>query len=90
LEASGWTMPETLALPTGGDLCQHYLEPLAALPVLAEHIETNARIVTIARRGIDKVASRDRADRPFALKVADRAGRERVVYARAVIDASGI
>jgi thioredoxin reductase len=89
LEASGWTLPEPSALPTGGDLCEHYLVPLAALPMLAGNIETDARVVTITRRGIDKVATKDRAERPFALRITDRVGRERVVYSRAVIDASG-
>jgi thioredoxin reductase len=89
LGASGWTLPEASALPTGGELYEHYLAPLAALPMLARNIETGARVVAITRRGIDKVASKDRADRPFALRITDRVGRERVVYARAVIDASG-
>jgi thioredoxin reductase len=89
LEASGWKMPEASALPTGGELYEHYLGPLAALPMLARNIETDARVVAITRRGIDKVASKDRADRPFALRITDRVGRERVVYSRAVIDASG-
>ena len=89
LEASGWTLPEASALPTGADLCERYLAPLAALPMLAGHIETDARVLAITRRGIDKVASKDRVERPFALRIADRVGRERVDYARAVIDASG-
>ena len=89
LEASGWTLPEAAALPTGGDLCERYLAPLAALPALAENIETDARVVAITRRGIDKVASKGRAERPFALRITDRVGRERVAYSRAVIDASG-
>jgi thioredoxin reductase len=89
LEASGWTLPEVSALPTGGELYEQYLAPLAALPTLARNIETGARVVAITRRGIDKVASKDRADRPFALRITDRVGRERVVYSRAVIDASG-
>ena len=89
LEASGWALPPASALPTGGELYQHYVAPLAALPVLARNIETDARVVTIARRGIDKVASKDRAERPFALRITDRVGRERMVYSRAVIDASG-
>jgi thioredoxin reductase len=89
LEASGWRLPDALALPTGGDLCELYLAPLAALPALAGSIETDARVVAITRRGMDKVASKDRAARPFALRITDRVGRERVVYARAVIDASG-
>lgn len=90
LEASGWTLPEGSVLPTGAELCEHYLEPLAALSMLAGNIQTDARVVAITRRGIDKVASKDRAERPFALKIAGRSGREHVVYARAVIDASGI
>jgi thioredoxin reductase len=89
LLASGWALPEASALPTGGELYEQYLAPLAALPLLARSIETDARVVAVTRRGIDKVASKDRADRPFALRIADRVGRERVVYARAVIDASG-
>jgi thioredoxin reductase len=89
LEASGWTLPEASALPTGSDLCEYYLMPLAALPVLAENIETGARVVAVTRRGIDKVASKHRAERPFALRISDSAGRERVDYSRAVIDASG-
>ena len=41
------------------------LRLLAGLPMLARNIETDARVVAITRRGIDKVASKDRADRPF-------------------------
>jgi len=89
LQASGWTLPAATALPTGGDLCERYLGPLAALPALERNIETDSRVVAITRRGIDKVASKDRADRPFSLRIVNRAGYERVVYARAVIDASG-
>jgi thioredoxin reductase len=89
LEASGWSLPQASALPTGADLCTRYLSPLAALPALAERIETDARVIAITRRGIDKMSSKDRAERPFALKITNRAGQQRVVYSRAVIDASG-
>jgi thioredoxin reductase len=89
LEASGWTLPEGSVLPTGADLCERYLAPLAGLPMLARYIETDARVVAITRRGIDKVASKGRTERLFALRITDRAGRERVVHSRAVIDASG-
>ncbi len=89
LEASGWSLPQASALPTGADLCMRYLSPLAALPALAGRIETDARVIAIARRGIDKMSSKDRAERPFALKITNRAGQQRVVYSRAIIDASG-
>jgi len=89
LESSGWTLPQASVLPTGADLCESYLAPLAALPTLAGRIDTDARVVAIARRGIDKMSSKDRDERPFALRIVNRAGRERMAYACAVIDASG-
>ncbi len=89
LESSGWRLPKGAALPNGHDLCQQYLAPLAALPMLAGNIEIGARVIAITRRGIDKVTGTNRAERPFALVVTDRAEFQRVMYARAVIDASG-
>ncbi len=89
LESSGWTLPRASALPTGADLCERYLAPLAALPALSGCIETDARVIAITRRGIDKMSSKDRAERPFALRTINRAGRQRMAYSRAVIDASG-
>jgi thioredoxin reductase len=89
LEASGWTMPQAHALPTGGDLCDLYLAPLSRTASLARAIETDAKIVAVSRQGIDKVTSRGRETRPFALRVRKSDGTERVDLARAVIDASG-
>jgi len=87
LEAGGWTLPQADALPTGGDLCALYLEPLAA--ALGGAVETGARVVKIGRRGIDKVASSKREAHPFELRILGSDGRERTVLAQAVIDASG-
>ncbi|HVO04468.1 MAG TPA: FAD-dependent oxidoreductase [Candidatus Cybelea sp.] len=89
LEADGWTMPKADALPTGGDLCGFYLEPLSRTPGLASAIETDAKVVAIARQGIDKVASKGRERRPFELHVQKPNGEERIDLARVVIDASG-
>jgi thioredoxin reductase len=89
LEADGWTMPEANVLPTGGDLCDRYLEPLSKVPGLAQAIETQARVVAISREGIDKVASQKRETKPFILRIRKPDGSERVDRARAVIDASG-
>src|SRR6266436_4829144 len=35
LERRGWRMPPADALPTGDELCDAYLEPLAAIPEMA-------------------------------------------------------
>jgi thioredoxin reductase len=89
LERRGWSLPPADSLPTGGELCRHYLEPLAQVPELKDAIETGARVMTIGRQGLDKVRSRGREGRPFELRIADSLGGERIFLARAVVDASG-
>jgi pyruvate/2-oxoglutarate dehydrogenase complex dihydrolipoamide dehydrogenase (E3) component len=89
LEAQGWKLPSPDALPTGEEIYRGYLKPLSELSEIGVHLETRARVVAIARKGIDKVASKNRYERPFELRIVDAAGTERVEYAHAVIDASG-
>src|SRR5262249_51646151 len=89
LEASGWTLPDPGALPTGEELYRHYLEPLSCLPALSPHIETNARVARITRLGADKMSTKDRESKPFELRIALGDGRQQTDLARAVIDASG-
>lgn len=89
LERAGWQLPDAQGYPTGSELVERYLAPLAATSELAPVIEYDARVTAIGRRGIDKVVSRDRALHPFQLTVRDRDGSTRRTLARAVIDASG-
>lgn len=89
LAASGWRHPRMGNIPTGRDLVELYLEPLAALPALRPHIRYGARVTGIARRGFDKVRTEGRDQQPFVLRVAQPGGTEEVIEARAVIDASG-
>lgn len=89
LEAGGWVMPEVDVIPTGAELSALYLEPLARVPALHPHIETNARVTGITRLGLDKVVSAGRENAPFVLHVENSEGQTRRVLARAVIDASG-
>ena len=39
LAGTGWTEPDPDTLPTGGDLVDHYLAPLAKTPELADRIQ---------------------------------------------------
>ncbi len=89
LETHGWTEPDPDAHPTGQDLIDHYLAPLAATPEIAPHLRLASRVVSVTRRGVDKMKTVGRADVPFALRVRSAAGREETLLARAVIDASG-
>jgi thioredoxin reductase len=89
LAAAGWTEPEPDLLPTGRELVEQYLAPLAALPELAPHIRLGTRVVAVSRAGLDKLATAGREQAPFELRVRGEGGEEETILARAVIDASG-
>jgi thioredoxin reductase len=85
LEASGWTSPQAETLPTGGDLINAYLAPLARHPAIASHLRFGVAVTAIARHGLDKVRTAGRDTAPFVLRLSS--GEE--LIASAVIDASG-
>ena len=89
LEAHGWAAPDPEGYPTGRDLLDQYLVPLAALPEIAPHLRTGSRVLSVTRRGVDKMKTGGREDAPFVLRVRGADGREGALLARAVIDASG-
>jgi cation diffusion facilitator CzcD-associated flavoprotein CzcO len=88
LTAYGWRHPQADAFPTGHDLVAQYLEPLARLPALTPHIHYRTRVTAVSRKGFDKMRTAGRDDQPFVLRLATEGG-ERLVEAKAVIDASG-
>lgn len=89
LERNGWMSPPANRLPLGRDIVEDYLEPLAATPELAPFIETNTSVIGISRQGLDRMTTRERKARPFAVAIRDAAGNMSEVLARAVIDTSG-
>ncbi len=92
LTATGWTPPEDDECPTGRDLAQRLLQPVAALPELAGRIHTHAQVVWVSRRGAlkgDLVNDPARREHPFRLLVRDAGGRENFLHAFALIDATG-
>jgi thioredoxin reductase len=89
LQSHGWQEPPGKAMPTGSDLYEAYLKPLAETPEMAAAIETGATVKAITRQGADKVLSKGRETKPFVLAVSNGNGGIRRDQARAVIDASG-
>lgn len=89
LEATGWTAPPPEELPTGAELYERYLRPLAELATMQGIIHRRARVIAVSRRHHDKMKDRGRADAPFVLQVALADDSESQFLARAVIDASG-
>ncbi|MEA2892144.1 MAG: hypothetical protein QOI05_2937, partial [Bradyrhizobium sp.] len=68
LEPTGWNSPDPKQYPTGGELLEQYLEPLASRTALGEHIQTSSRVTDISRVGFDKLKTRGRAAAPFELR----------------------
>jgi hypothetical protein len=88
LDGTGWSAPASDAYPTGDEIVERYLEPLAAVPGIAESLHLRARVVSVTRQGIDKLKDDGRDAAPYQL-VVEEDGEERRYLARAVIDASG-
>lgn len=89
LAGSGWVMPDEEALPTGLELVEHYLEPLAAVPSIRSAIRLGTRVAAVSRRFVDKVKTPGREAMAFVVRTIDAAGVEHDLLASAVIDASG-
>ena len=85
LESSGWQSPDADTLPTGNDLVDRFVRPLASHPAVAPHVRYHARVTAVGRKDFDKVRTKGREQQPFEIRLASG----EVIEARAVIDASG-
>ena len=88
LDETGWNSPDPDSYPTGGELVEHYLEPLASKTVLRERIHTSAKVTGLSRVGFDKVKTQGRGEASFDVRYRNGAG-ELTLKADAVIDTSG-
>ena len=88
LRATGWNSPQADRYPTGGELVEHYLEPLATRTPLKDHVRTSSKVVSVGRAGFDKVKTKGRELAPFEIRYQNGAG-PKTMTADAVIDAMG-
>ncbi len=88
LEQTDWVAPDESELPTGRELVEYYFRPLANLPQIKPYIHLNSKVLSIGRKGLDKMKNRGRERKPFSIKVQEH---ENINYyeAKAVIDATG-
>ncbi|GGK43651.1 NAD(P)-binding domain-containing protein [Salinarimonas ramus] len=89
LEREGWVQPDPDSLPTGAEMADRYLAPLAEALAAHGRIVIDARVRAVTRAGLDKVKSARRAQTPFLIDVEHGDGRRSRHLARAVVDASG-
>lgn len=88
LKKQGWIAPNPEHLPLGKELISSYLEPLAKIPEIKSSLSLNTKVVSISKKGLDKMKTADRSDVPFILYV-EQAGQLKRLETRAVIDATG-
>jgi hypothetical protein len=89
LGPAGWQLPNPEQHPTGAEIVNQYLIPLAHVPEIQSHLHLNTRVVSVTRQGFDKMKSEGRENAPFVVTVEAAAGTETRYLAKAVIDASG-
>ncbi|MFG1697226.1 FAD-dependent oxidoreductase [Nonomuraea sp. NPDC049309] len=85
LDDTGWNAPDPDELPTGAQLVDQYLQPLADSPAIAPHLRYRSRVTAISRLDTDRMRTAARDQAPFVIRLAN--GDE--ITAAAVIDASG-
>lgn len=88
LEKQGWDSPDLKALPTGKEIVEKYLQPLANLPEIKPFIHWNTKVLSIGRKDTDKMKTANRESMPFMIYT-EKDGVLQVYEARAVLDASG-
>lgn len=88
LATHGWTPPDPKHFPTGSEVVAQYLEPLAAVPELRQHVRLGARVVAVTKQRRDRMKNAQRENTPFLVRFLE-GGQAHDVLARAVIDASG-
>ncbi|MBO3661956.1 NAD(P)-binding domain-containing protein [Microbacterium stercoris] len=89
LAGTGWEAPVAGRAPSGSELIDEYVAPLAAHPAIAPAIRSGVEVVAVTREGMDRTRTAGRAAAPFALRLRLADGAVVDETARAVIDASG-
>jgi thioredoxin reductase len=90
LDATGWIAPsDEDHAPTGLELVEQYLAPLAGLEQIRQRIRFGTRVVAVSRQGMDRTRTAGRDLTPFVVRAQSEDGQLSETGARAVIDASG-
>jgi hypothetical protein len=94
LEAAGRRLPDRgeSTCPTGHQLVESILAPVAALPRIGPHIETGVTVRAVGREGLlkhEEIGTRERARHPFRLLLERGDGTEMIAHANVVLDCTG-
>ncbi|HVU70955.1 MAG TPA: SidA/IucD/PvdA family monooxygenase, partial [Ktedonobacteraceae bacterium] len=84
-----WQTPNLDAYPTGQDIVEQYLFPLAHVPGIKDALHLQTRVTAVSRVRMDKAKTPTREETPFVVRIEQADAQEQDILARAVIDASG-
>lgn len=85
-------LPQPDSYPTGSEMVETYLKPLARIPQLSGRILERIVVRSVGREGLGKkhlLGKPERSHHPFRLLV-EQAGRRWIHRSRSVVDASGV
>jgi hypothetical protein len=88
LAPTGWNSPDPQTYPTGAELLERYIEPLATKTPLRDVIRSSSRVTAVGRAGFDKAKTKGRETAPFEIRYQNGKGPE-ALRADAVNDTSG-
>ncbi|MBN8642825.1 MAG: NAD(P)-binding domain-containing protein [Flavobacteriales bacterium] len=88
LKKTNWAEPNENEIHTGGEFVEFYLKPLAELPQLKEFIFTNSSVISVGKKGLDKMKTNNRENTPFVIQV-QQGNVVNTFETKAIIDASG-
>lgn len=88
LSHTNWNAPNKDHLPTGKELVEDYLLPFSNLPSIKPFIHVNSKVLSVGRKGYDKMKTAGRQNKPFEIKVSEN-GNIKYYESKAIIDASG-
>jgi thioredoxin reductase len=88
LKKEGWREPDANSFPTGKELLDDYLTPLACHREISAHLNVNTKVISVSRLNHDVMRTSGRDTAAFVLRTKCPKG-ERDVLAQGVIDASG-
>ncbi|MGE7093922.1 FAD-dependent oxidoreductase [Lysinibacillus sp. NPDC048646] len=88
LEGTDWQEPDLETIPTGHELIDLYLKPLAAVSQIKPYIHLNSKVVGISRQLNDKMKSKNRVNQSFQIYI-EMEDDVKIIEAKTVIDATG-
>ncbi|EPX76477.1 FAD-dependent oxidoreductase [Salipiger mucosus] len=89
LAAQGWSEPPSDGLPTGREIVDAYLTPLARHPGIADRLRLSSEIVAVSREDRSRIDDAERESALFVVRWTDASGELRNELFDAVVDASG-